>query len=304
MGEAIQPPKLERSNREVIRDSIAGMSREQNSSVGFELLSEDGRLDEQAFTVAKGGTVKKEELKRHQAVVRKLELEWSGLAKPEVRSFYAEQFRVKLDDLSQSEADAALLKVWRTRHEERSTGGSAEMAITLTLYRQLAPRYLVVRAARYDDAMHGVDNLIIDRETGEVVAAFDDVADEPGGSREQKKRKRLQAGKRAGGTEVTYGVTFEQGELVRRSFKHVPLFALQIAAGDISKVLLEMAGGVAEPGAAEVELYDRLVASLEQQVDELLALHPEAEIAERLQRFSHLLPSFRREEAKPTYAAS
>ncbi len=64
--------------------------------------------------------------------------------------------------------------------KEASKSNQAEMIITALLHKVLKERFLVVRASVFDDYKHGIDNLILDKETGAVICAFDEVLENEG----------------------------------------------------------------------------------------------------------------------------
>ena len=92
----------------------------------------------------------------------------------------------------------------------------------------------------YDDIKNGIDNVIIDKKTGNVVCAVDDVGDMTRGNIKYEKKSdtvlgRLREGK--GGT-LKYGLSFEKGDkggrkLVRKEVRDIPILYIALSPESI-----------------------------------------------------------------------
>ena len=119
--------------------------------------------------------------------------------------------------------------------KEASKSNQAEMIITALLHKVLKERFLVVRASVFDDYKHGIDNLILDKETGAVICAFDEVLENEG-DKERGAMKKIEKIKRIavkGGTEAKYGVALKEQKLVRSSARNIPVFYLTLESKDL-----------------------------------------------------------------------
>lgn len=156
------------------------------------------------------------------------------------------------------------LETWRA-DKNRNVSNIAEMAVTLALHRFLKDRFIVARASKYDDYNHGVDNVIIDKETGAIICGFDEVvaldAEHDGG---QKKFKKIKNNLEHGGTEIKYGATVVDNKLQRQSFKNIPTFFISLSKKDLDTLLLALQKDQGRSESVAIIL-SQLVESLEEQ---------------------------------------
>lgn len=140
----------------------------------------------------------------------------------------------------------------------------AEMAVTLSLSRQLGERFIVARASAFDDYRYGVDNLLIDKESGAAVCGFDDVLGFSGDDGGSKKRQKIEKSLAAGGSRVKYGATISEGRLVRQKLENLPTFYLSLSKQELGDLLKDLKAGetVSEK---EHALGNKLIASLAEQ---------------------------------------
>jgi hypothetical protein len=248
-----------------------------------DLLQSDGSVRMEAFVSKKpvNGPYKKDggpdSVKADKNLVRELELKWSGVMKEngeideKIFNRYKQDPNYKpriqtLDDI------IAL----RKKNKNETPSGKLEMAITGLLYKFLKDDFIVMRASEYDDRANGADNVIVNRHTGDVVCAFDEVHDEEGGERHNGKLAKVAKNAEKGGTTIKYGFTFEkdattnQTTLVRKAIEHVPSFYLGLAPDELAELLEHMQFDIhAGVNKVELKILDKLISSLEEQVDGL-----------------------------------
>jgi hypothetical protein len=142
------------------------------------------------------------------------------------------------------------------------------MAITSILYKFLHEDFVVARASHYDDFKGGVDNVIVNKRTGEVVCAFDEVYDGYKPDRLSGKVEKVVKKAKAGGAEIKYGFTFgrdEQGKrtLLRQAIKNIPTFYLSLSTGELDKLLSDMDfSTIGSLTTSEAGVFNRLLDSL------------------------------------------
>lgn len=158
------------------------------------------------------------------------------------------------------------LAEWR-RRSERTPSSAAEMALTVMLHRRLKDDFVVARASKYDDYNNGVDQVIIDKASGEILCGFDEVLGhegDDGGDKKEAKMKRLAE---KGGAVVKYGAKLSDGGLVRAGVKNVPAFYLSLSKEELSGLLsgLEQGGETGEEIADRI--FSKLILSLESQAE-------------------------------------
>lgn len=84
-----------------------------------------------------------------------------------------------------------------------------EKLATAIFYKFLKNDFIVARTSRFDDIKAGADNIIIERRTGNIVCAFDEVGDAFGERFQEKQWKTLHKNTK-GGTNIKYGLKLEK----------------------------------------------------------------------------------------------
>ena len=125
--------------------------------------------------------------------------------------------------------------------KNKPMGEVLEMLAMAILHKNLGKDFIVCRTSEYDDVRNHVDNIILDRKTGNVVCAFDDVGDDSGRIFEEKKRAVLKRNWEGGGADLFYGISLSEKdgktELRRGQVSHIPLFYFACRKDDIQKIL-------------------------------------------------------------------
>jgi hypothetical protein len=165
---------------------------------------------------------------------------------------------------------------WReSRNQNKAT--QIEMAIMALLYRMLKDEFIVIRSAAHDDYTGGVDNLIVNKKTGDVLCAIDDVHTDDSGieGRDPNRGKAEKIKKIAakGGAKVKYGVTVENGRLKKSKLENIPVFYLGLTSEQLKELMSTMSFDPdAAPTAIEIKLFTQMVSSLEEQKKSLSQL--------------------------------
>lgn len=223
------------------------------------ILDDNCRVDMRAFTVGRGGPLKKESSKEHEKQVQNKEASFSGAYDAAVQKRYG------------TDNQEAIIAQWRRENEKRD-GALAETVVLAVLNKFLNERFVVVRASSYDDYEHGVDTLILDRESGGVVCAVDEVVGILGDDRYADKVSRAQKRlKEHGGMQVTYGLTFEKTEagtpeLRRGTLPNVPGFCISLEKEELHTLIRECDfTPQSDITDGEKKLFERIIAALERQ---------------------------------------
>ena len=140
-----------------------------------------------------------------------------------------------------------------------------EMVITYVLHKWLGSRFIVARASSYDDYKYGVDNVLIDKQTGAAVCGFDEVLGFKGDDGGEKKDEKIKDTILAGGSSVKYGATIIDDELKRRDLRSMPTFYLSLSRAELDTLLMDIGNSKIEN---ERLILTKLVASLENQYEE------------------------------------
>lgn len=262
----------------MLRGVLAEESKRINDALraeGFpgDLLRPDATIDPEGYA----GLYGREALDADTASVRNAELDFSGARNPNIQEFYREEHGARTED--------EIVARWR-ENQDRGKSKQMEMAVTALLSRKLGKEFLVVRTAPYDDYRHGVDNLILDRVTGEVIGAFDEVHDGGGGRDTEKKKKKIQKIADSGGARIRYGLKMTDGKLERTKLEGVPVFYLGLDSSELS----ELVEGLGNNNAQKTDrVFEKLLASLESQRAGLERDTEEPEFRARLASFGQSL---------------
>ncbi len=254
-------------------DLLAEISEKQNeefrrSPESIPILNSDCSINMAAFGYF--------DIESDKEKVYQKEREWSGADNPMVQ----ENYYVK--DKGQTEgADPGIIEkiIQQNRiNRERSASSHWENALVFLLYKIIGERYLIAKSAEYDDYFNGTDTLVVDKETGNVICALDEVHDNEKGDRHIKKIKASETTARHGGAEIKYGITFEkeadagENKLVKKRLTNVPKFYMRISRSDpetkldLQNLLANMNYNLnGAPSEIELRVFDSLVDSLAEQ---------------------------------------
>lgn len=130
------------------------------------------------------------------------------------------------------------LEVWKEK-KEINPATISEFLITILLHNTLKDRFLVTRASNYDDYENGIDYVLIDKETGVVICGFDQVLGIGKDDGSFQKTDKLERKLLNGGAKLEHGITFDNnGNLIRKKLKNLPIFSLAISKEDLDKILI------------------------------------------------------------------
>lgn len=216
------------------------------------LLNPDGSLDPTGYTELYG----EEAIIRDTQSVRVRELAFSNAQNPRVQEFYQTKHGARTED--------AIIAQWK-ENKSNEKNGQMEMAVTLLLSEMLGRDFLIVRTAPTDD-YDGMDNLILDYVTGEVVGAFDEVHEGGDGKRTEFKKEKVQKIADRGGAKVRFGLKLENGQLKRAKLEGVPVFYLGLESAALEDLVTALREHDTEVMA---EIFTKLIHSLESQQKEL-----------------------------------
>lgn len=124
-------------------------------------------------------------------------------------------------------------------------GNVSEEVIFLMLNKALRDQFVVARSCDYDDFENGTDLLLVDKNTGKTICAFDETVESKVNgnvmSRMDKKMDRAKSRLKSGrGMKVKYGVTFENDKMVLGQVDKIPPLFLALDKSDLQNLLQEM----------------------------------------------------------------
>ena len=235
--------------REFLENKLAEIGTEVNEQFGYKFLDESGNIL----------MAEHPDLEQDKKTVASREENWAR-----------EQYKT--------------VEEWR-RSRDKNSSTITEMAITLSLHRLLSDRFIVARASTFDDYEHGVDNVLIDKETGAVVCGFDEVLGYEGDDGGEKKDKKIKKSLASGGTSLKYGATIEDGQIKRQELKNIPTFYLSLSKEDLNILLKDLKVG-GEPTENEKNLVLKMLNSLDKQYNDAKEIAINQVLQENLDKFS------------------
>ncbi len=276
---------------EKLKKVISRIAQEVNAEVakkyGMEKLVDTSlHIDLAHFSRKKGGIYKKEDIDADKKKVDELDVKYSDAEDEKVQKFYKEKHKLQ-GKVGSEEIKKEILPIFR-ENKEANTASQAEMVITALLHKILKERFLVVRSSLFDDYTNGIDNFILDKETGAVICAFDEVIENEGDKArgESGKAEKIKKIAMKGGTEAKYGVSLSDGKLVRNAVQNIPVFYLTLESKDLNELTNDLF--YSERGTrtdAEQKLFSHLVHSIKEQKGMLEALNLPLVMKEKLQSF-------------------
>lgn len=60
--------------------------------------------------------------------------------------------------------------------KKKTSGEKLEILITALFAKFLGDKFIVVRSSLYDDVKNGIDNVVLEKESGALICAFDEIA--------------------------------------------------------------------------------------------------------------------------------
>mgnify|MGYP001011442100 FL=1 len=172
--------------------SMKHMSERTNAEVGFELVKDDGTVNPEAL----GGISE-----AHKKFTEARETSFAKIDDPSERQRFANTYKVDLNNDSQ--ISGMMLEDWHNKKRETKSA-MLEMLVTTVFYKALGKDYLVVRSSTYDDYKNGVDLIIVNKKTGEVIGTFDEVHDRRFGDRTAEKNQKIIKQAKNGGVSIEY----------------------------------------------------------------------------------------------------
>ncbi|MFW0837792.1 MAG: hypothetical protein ACKKL5_02215 [Candidatus Komeilibacteria bacterium] len=251
-----------------------------------DILDKKNCINMRSFLKKSGGELSKEEVKHDEKSNQEKELAWSGATNEGVRKYYKEKFGYDTTD--------ELLHQYRT-DKLKHKGTIVEMAITSLLYKFLHDKYIVVRASTYDDYANGIDNVIVNKQTGEVICTFDEVYDNREHERVEAKNKKILDKAMRGGAKIKYGFSLERGEdgqrkLVKRQIQNIPTFYLAMTDKQLDELLQNrQSDAMTSITASERAVFEKLLSSLTEQIAWLQNHDIPSQVRSQIDQFANIL---------------
>jgi len=175
--------------------------------------------------------------------------------------------------------------------DEIQTGEKLEMLKTAIFHKHLKQDFIVARSTLRDDFDNGVDNIIMEKSTGNVVCAFDEVADVSGSFYQEKIKKVLDKNIHHDGASLKYGLGLDPKtkKVIPEGLAHIPIFYLALPEGHVNQMVKNFSPS--SKSEHETKLFRYFISSLLTQIKALdlkiSVLHPE--LRKKLQVFEQTI---------------
>lgn len=265
------------------------LNREIKNKYQFnDLINSDGSVSMEAFSNKKGGIYEENEIENDNIEIKKIKSRFIKLEKESVRNFYKNKYGLVKDE--------DILKKWDENRDNQKSS-KVEKLITILLNKAMGNRFIIVRTATIDDYVNGVDYLIVDKQTGNVVGAFDGLAENDNTSKTtyvESKEEKVNKIINKGGASIKYGFIIKDDKLEMKSLKNLPIFYLSLN-DDSYKKLGERIDDKLDREMKEDEknIFSDLISSLKTQINNIKNIENiNSNLMNNIDQFEKSLKSF------------
>ncbi len=171
------------------------------------------------------------------------------------------------------DADINRTAEWRKNDDSERLGEQLEMLAYAIFHKNLRSRFVVARASHHDDQVKKVDTILFDRETGNLVCAFDEVGDAGGIRYEGKKNDVLDRNLKDGGASLKYSLALKETdgkkEITLGNSEHIPIFYIALPKTEIEQGVREFNPSLTEQSDFEKKLFEYFIAAISLQIQAL-----------------------------------
>jgi len=192
--------------------------------------------------------------------------------------------------------DKEIITRWERKWaEDRNIGNTrageqVERLITINLAKFLGNQFVVVRTSRFDDIEHKIDNIIIEKETGVPICAYDEVSEISGKRFEEKKEQVLERNKaQKGGGSLKYGIYIKEGAIQKGKVKNLPIFYLAFPKEELPRAVRETQTSLEQKTEYEEKIFAHLVALIRSQIKTLRLKNISPQVSQKIDYFEKIL---------------
>ncbi len=189
------------------------------------------------------------------------------------------------------------------KKDKERVGELLEMLAVGIFYKFLKDRFIILRSSSFDDVYNKVDTLIIDKETGNVVCAFDEVADVLR-TRYHEKRENVMRINKKGGARLKYGLELKEVkkgnqelEVKFSSLKNLPIFYIALPEGVVFNGIKNFNSHLENLSNEEKIIFLYFIDRIKNQIKELKERKLNRKLWERINTFEESLNKIEKEKA-------
>jgi len=192
---------------------------------------------------------------------------------------------------------ARIQKEWQEKSTDKErVGEKLEMLKTAIFNKFLGEEFIVARSNMIDDIDNGVDNVILERTTSNLVCAFDEVADISGPIYQEKAAKILEKNVDHSGASLKYGLGLDlkTKKFVPTALENIPIFYLALPEEYINELIKTFNRSV--KSQEETKLFSYFISSLQTQIKALdlkISILP-PKMRQRLEIFQQTIEKYSR----------
>jgi hypothetical protein len=212
------------------------------------------------------------------------------------KSLYGSDVDKDLQDTREGQTDA------KETYQERlkTDGEKLEMLTYAILQKGLGKDFVVARSAPHDDKHNGVDTLMFQKDTGNLVCAFDEISAMAGADYEKKQSVVRGRNLSGGGATLKYALELQEQEgkktIVPGQATNIPLFYVALEKDWINRGIKEFNSAPDAQSNSEKKLFDYMISAIELQIKalELSAGRLDPKLVKRLQDFKKVVELLKR----------
>lgn len=179
--------------------------------------------------------------------------------------------------------------------KSKSKGEQLELLKTVMFDKFLGSDFIVARSSSYDDIANKVDNVILEKSTGSIVCALDEVGLSSGERYDKKRMEVLQRNVVNGGAKLKYGLKIEKGKVLpEASLKSLPIFYISLPGDLIEETINKLDSNPSKQTQHEKNVFSFFAASLWKQIILLEAMRNNInpDLLKRVSHFGDIIEKF------------
>lgn len=152
--------------------------------------------------------------------------------------------------------------------QKEGRGEKVEMLKTAVFHKMVSDQFAVMRSSRFDDIKNGVDNVVVDKETGGIICAFDEVAEntEP---RFKEKEAAILDRKNRNGASLKYAVIPKGEQIIKERVDNIPTLYLCLSPEDLDRGMKELVPELNRASDFERKLFEYFIKTIDTQISAL-----------------------------------
>ena len=148
-----------------------------------------------------------------------------------------------------------------------------DMLTTAILHKSLSADFIVIRPAEYDQMANKVNNVILERKTGNIVCTFNEVENIRGSGYMEKEEKVLERNVKEAGTMLKYALIMEDGKAKPApQIENIPVFYFALSEDSFEKAIKEYNPSREKMSNYENDIFDWFIYSINSQIKSLKSL--------------------------------